>query len=148
MPISKPDKTKKSYFLTFGFFHTTPSGMIRGITGIKNEVKRTRRSFDSPLGSALTKNLKKVLGYPIFWDPIWIQNHLKMSFFSFRYSAICKMWYKIGAHLIFFPSESWYAIHFNRKIWFPYLVPSGCLFCNKQSHSCGKLCKKSRFILA
>ena len=69
----------------------TPSGMMRGITGIKNEVKRTRRSFNTILGSALTKNLKKVLGHPIFWDPIWIQNDLKMAFFSFRYSAISKI---------------------------------------------------------
>ena len=130
------------YWNQIGFFHTTRIGMIRGITGIKNEVKRTRRSFDSPLGSALTKNLKKVLGHPIFWDPIWIQNDLKMGFFSFLYSAISKIWSKIGAHLILFSSESWYAIHFNRKIWCPYLVPSGCLFCNEQSHSWVKLCKK------
>ena len=48
------------------FFHTTSPKMIRAVAGIKNEVKRTRRSFDSPLGSALTKNLKKVLGHPVF----------------------------------------------------------------------------------
>ena len=105
------------------FFHTIPPGMIRGIAGIKNEVKRIRRSFYSTLGSALTKNPEKVVRHFMFWGPIWTRNDPKIAFFSFSYSATSKIWSKIVAHLIFFPVKAdmlyiW-AVIFGAPIWCP-----------------------------
>ena len=99
MVLRKPNYAKMSdFFICFQRFwklkltqgpqiacaHFMSSGMFRAIAGIKNEVKSTIRSFYSYMGSALVKILKKVLGHPIFWGPIWIQNDSKTGFFSHR----------------------------------------------------------------
>ena len=65
------------------FFHTNPSGLIWAITGIKNECKRTRRSFYIILESALCIFLKKVLGHLQFRAPSFIQNQQKIAYFGY-----------------------------------------------------------------
>ena len=80
--------------------------MFRAITGIKNEVKSTIRSFCTFVGSAQTKISKKVLGHPIFWGPIWIENDSKTVFFSHRQAWIPKNLTKIPTHIIFFPVKA------------------------------------------
>ena len=88
-----PQKAR-SYFI--------PSGIFRAITGIKNEVKSTIRSFYSFVGSAQTKILKKVLGHPIFWASIWIENDSKTVFFSHRQAWIATYLTEKTRKIIFF----------------------------------------------
>ena len=91
--------------------------MITGITGIKNEVKRTRRSFDSPLGSALTKNLKKVLGHPIFFDFCEILKNAAFNGIESNFDLsiiLIQTFLSVQVHMLWFCS-----VIFGAPIWCP-----------------------------
>ena len=129
------------------FFHTNPSGLIWAIAGIKNECKRTRRSFYIILESALCIFLKKVLGHLQFRASSIIQNQQKITYFGYARCRTSKIWSRIDMHLIFFSSESWDVILANSNILGPHMGPHSSLSWSKQMTLSTKNVKKNGFFL-